>query len=1069
VADYNDNTPYVIGMEWAPIRDASFEPDRATERGYRFNNTSPASIVAGRFFVNTPPAGSVDGQVPFMNVYQAGQENNIGPVRQVTIPCNAISVTGTAPTIFGGGTNVEAVANPGDRRWIILPNVADTRVWFFFNTNAYVGSGLELHNKRILKVEFLYTAFGGLDDISAENSQMSMGVHLSSGGERVTYWDGPLIGPYFGHDVDEIQSIDMGEINPYWSTSHRADDFAERQPFTASNMARLEQSSANRIGVLLTADLLPGANPQIGISYVGLRVTYTDETRLAYGGKYVGYLALLATSQTSYDPGGNTVTLRAANTLNTPPFTLPTGEIIVTMHDASPAGAVLGYTRPKIQALQQLRPAGDVDGVIIERVQLPDGVPPDQVTPALTTSQSDILPQLVLDLAAGPDADAHGYGTIHPVLIYGTKEYAAQTVNPYIGMANVPYGYSWVRFYARHSAETVASLSVYGHNTTLPPIASIDVPAFDELDELVNGWKEVTLPLEAVSMAVTGTDVYFMSFAATAAQRWEILATRAPSASGSGWPNSINPATNNLNGLTFGGTNARFIQYYTSSTGSATSQTYLDGDIPVMFSVASPAVTGLTVEEQIQSLYVIDDGCPAVQPECVPGGLRYAYVSWDPMIPLIAEDLFERSVVAGLGTATSGQTWTLDGGSASQYSVANGIATLAVTGTATVPQTYRPYLSTVTGDLEAYVDVRVVGTPSLAAFRSGLMLHRSAATTYYAIFIERRVNGTTFLRVWQVNNGVADTTVAIQQLFDVANTEWLRLRVREQDDVLYARAWQRDGGVQPSDWQVVIQPNTPLTGTGALGLYGAIESTNSSSASVAMDWDNLRVETIGSDAIQDIELQRQDEYTDWQTIMKTTDVNVSSFNDYEARVGVASEYRIRTHGPLDFEGPWSDVVTLTLTAPGITGGGSDGVLMFTSNEQQGGASNLAYVMNWTGTPEDNFEFLESGDVQFRQVYGRDFQVALRPTERGGVQFQRTLLVQQAAVATDRLMQPFDGIRDLGWANLNYVCVRDETGDRWFAAVQVPQGAVRRGRGRVHLVNITVTEVTDTPTEVDPSA
>lgn len=220
------------------------------------------------------------------------------------------------------------------------------------------------------------------------------------------------------------------------------------------------------------------------------------------------------------------------------------------------------------------------------------------------------------------------------------------------------------------------------------------------------------------------------------------------------------------------------------------------------------------------------------------------------------------------------------------------------------------------------------------------------------------------------------------------------------------------------------------------------------------------------------ELQRMDEVDqEWQTIMKYSDLTATTFNDYEARVGLESSYRIRTVDLYEFPGPWSETVTETLTGPGITGGACvlDGhILIFTSNEHQDGSINLAYASVWMdGNVQEDFAFPEANFVQLQAMYDRNFFTAFRPTERGGEAFTRTMLVQAAAIAPETLAD-FRSLRDMAWNDVNYICVRDEDGNRWFATVIVPEGRVLRGR-RLYLAPVAVTEVTDTPTPVDPVA
>lgn len=223
------------------------------------------------------------------------------------------------------------------------------------------------------------------------------------------------------------------------------------------------------------------------------------------------------------------------------------------------------------------------------------------------------------------------------------------------------------------------------------------------------------------------------------------------------------------------------------------------------------------------------------------------------------------------------------------------------------------------------------------------------------------------------------------------------------------------------------------------------------------------------------ELQRTDTVeNEWKTIMKATNPGVISFRDYEARPGILSQYRIRSANALEFFGNWSPAVSGTLTDPGVGFAAScpsnadDGhLLMLTTNEVQDGSSNLAYNSVWLDSQvEEDFTFPEAGFVQMQAMHNKDFYTAFRPLERGGEQFTRTVLVQAAAIAPETLAD-FVALRDLAWDSINYVCVRDEDGNRWLATVTVPSGNVIRSR-RLYLAPINISEVTETPTPVDPS-
>jgi hypothetical protein len=205
--------------------------------------------------------------------------------------------------------------------------------------------------------------------------------------------------------------------------------------------------------------------------------------------------------------------------------------------------------------------------------------------------------------------------------------------------------------------------------------------------------------------------------------------------------------------------------------------------------------------------------------------------------------------------------------------------------------------------------------------------------------------------------------------------------------------------------------------------------------------------------------------------MLATDPTTHTFNDYEARVGVLSSYRIRTLNLYDFAGGWSPQTTATVVAPGVqtaAGASPTGVLIFTTNEYQDGTGNLAYVETWDKSgPTESFVFPEADTVQLQRMYGKNYFTTFHPEERGGVQFSALMLLKNAAVSSHTLDNVAEAIRNLAWADTSYVCVRTEDGDRWFATIVVPDVTLKRSR-QLQLVRVEITQTTDTPSPVDPS-
>lgn len=221
------------------------------------------------------------------------------------------------------------------------------------------------------------------------------------------------------------------------------------------------------------------------------------------------------------------------------------------------------------------------------------------------------------------------------------------------------------------------------------------------------------------------------------------------------------------------------------------------------------------------------------------------------------------------------------------------------------------------------------------------------------------------------------------------------------------------------------------------------------------------------------QVDRRDTLTDWRRIASISDYNINCFEDFEGRVGVSTDYRVRL---MRLDGACGDWTTVTgfvrvgasqaTQAPAVTGGACP-ALLFTANESP--ASTVAYPLAWisagAGVPTEDFTFAETETVVTQRIHGRDYQVAFRPLERDGVRFSRTLLVNALSVPTARLDSGFTSLRDLAWETLSYVCVLDPRGGRWFATVLVPGGTVREAN-QVYLANVDIIETTDRPSVVD---
>lgn len=220
----------------------------------------------------------------------------------------------------------------------------------------------------------------------------------------------------------------------------------------------------------------------------------------------------------------------------------------------------------------------------------------------------------------------------------------------------------------------------------------------------------------------------------------------------------------------------------------------------------------------------------------------------------------------------------------------------------------------------------------------------------------------------------------------------------------------------------------------------------------------------GSPDIVGYDIDRLDDLSpDWERVA-TIDGRLSTvWNDHEVRIGVRSQYRVRAVRADGVVGEWSAATSVSVP-PGQV------ALAFSSNAATG--MGCVYPEVWEGNEaERGWAFLEAGDVSLRRVYGRNRQVAFRPMERRGDSFERTVLLNALCNVARPSMATFNPLRDLAWAPIPYVCVRDGEGNRWFASLVVPDGANRRADANgteLWLATIGVTEIADGPAVHDTS-
>lgn len=1076
MANYNPHTPDIVGQEWVPIIGAPYQPDITQERGYTFTvskNTGVAPIVArvGRFVVANVPSGVITSQVPFMSLYEKGSETT-GPIMSAIMECDGATSGGPDGAFFGTLSGAAALQNP-----------SDDSGYSFTLGSAPINGTLDLSFSsatlppvigRIHNVSLLYSADGtGLEQATAPNT---MWISIRYRSTDFYYSTGALVtGQSQLGDLNQIQRISFGEVNPNWSdaTFTATND---RYPWTTSRLALFATGSGDPMRVRFQWSS-PTLDTDLQLQYAALQITYSPfENRLMYGGTHIGmnqYATALSLTPPTYGPGAdqfkNRVILRTGSSQATGTgLELQPGEYTVTMHLADYGDAnnpIFGInaaaatnTRPTINASRELYDIPSITGKEIER--------------AFTTSDTmrvettHLIPAIGIGVtgSAGPAVGEDVYSGCHGYFGPQAGEIVSIAVplqNFYSDNKDGALPYPWIRFYARQVNGDVSATAGINFTVTTPAFGSVSITSaeLDALPEIFDGWREVTLRFPDGSVPIWDSDTVTQRTITWSGNTAALNLGVAFQVLGDG---SVFPYTNaRYQGLLGAGSNATF-----PLTASAA------GSYTFLFSTDPPTITGIGVTTQSVALTGIGTEC-GITPQCIPTTVACNYVTWPlPHNQAIITDTFDRSVSNGWGNATSGQAWSTVGGVAGDYSVTNsaGVHSISAANSsrATVigPSTTRDF------DITVNATIRPASGGIGGASSSTAILGRWVdASNYYEFRVE-----------WTTSSGSRDTLLTIRRVLagvetvissttaipfmDVTTGNFIRMRAAAQGSTLMFKAWDTSASEsEPALWQLTVTDSSFTQGQ--VGVRSFVYAGSTSATPIQFSYDSFSVRPTEWN-FGYYELQRMDDDTPWQTIMTATSPSVTGFCDFEARIGMRSDYRIRQRNVYDFYGPWSTTVSSTLPSP-VTGTGADGysLLVFTSNTNQVNGQTLAYTEVWESNPTHEMTYFEGeGMVQFQRMYRRDFQVGFHSLERGGVQFTRTLLVQNAAVPAPILENAFQSLRDMAWDDLPYVCVRTNVGDRWYAAVEVPSGTISRNR-RLQLVQVKVTEVTGEPYAVDP--
>jgi hypothetical protein len=681
---YNPDAPRLLGQQWVPIReeDIGFAPAvNSIERGHSYGLTASRRIRDARFYMSQFPNPLTVSQVAQINTYPAGREALSGPIKQVIIPVSFASITGiggTQHTLIGAATLAEAFFRPDDQKLLLIQhqNNVFTRFSLWFDVPSFP----QLAGKRILNVSLDYSGTASDNDLTAHAGDGShtfsppvpfvnpdpqnlftsldlfrFGTSVSYGGPgsfsnlgTFSQLSPPVPAPLGANNTGAtIGSLNLGDVNPIWTAS--ASD--EALPWRYDDLLFFNQAAgANRYEMRVLVQIpissfATGQGGQVDLYYFALRVTYCEETRVMYGGSLLKYQ-----SQT------NIITQRDLSQTADP--VLAAGKYTTTLSFVSPgegrAFELATGNDPKVNGLREIYAMPDQPGL---NVKIP--FPLDSgLGSTFTKETSHVLPQISLHTSGGVLTEIHPYGRQSVGQVFGVQTVTQEVLD---GAAGGTFQYPQVRFYARRFGDTTVPLTLSSPTITGAGTSVSITPAdFDQLDEILNGWKKVDLRFSGTINMGAGTNPQWVWSASgeLAGNRWEILGADAPALSGVVGA-TFNLAAQQLSAATYGQPSSGSTinegwlpQGGPFVTGSTDDQT---SDAVLIFSQDMPTVTGFTVTGASQPLSGIGLNC-AAYPWYVPSAMSYNQITWSATSSSVPVSGFGYYEIQRMDTLTDWQT-----------------------------------------------------------------------------------------------------------------------------------------------------------------------------------------------------------------------------------------------------------------------------------------------------------------------------------------------------------------------------------------------------------------------------
>lgn len=254
-------------------------------------------------------------------------------------------------------------------------------------------------------------------------------------------------------------------------------------------------------------------------------------------------------------------------------------------------------------------------------------------------------------------------------------------------------------------------------------------------------------------------------------------------------------------------------------------------------------------------------------------------------------DTLGRTVSSSWGTADSGQSWTTNGGSASDFSVASGTGRHSL-GSVNVARLATVANAVADGDLAVKVSTGVLAAGA-SQYASVVARATAAAASAYLARLDFGTGATMTLTLRKRVAGVETqlATYATGLTHVAASFYFIRLQVI--GTALKARVWLATDP-EPTTWQATAT-DSAVTAAGGWGVRSMLNTGNSNTLPVTVQWDALTTRGTAT-------LERSTDSVRWTALRGATGLDgtagtVLAADEYEFEPGVSTTYRARVYEP----------------------------------------------------------------------------------------------------------------------------------------------------------------------------